>query len=98
MRIPQSFNLFGQTITVEFRKSLYKTHKACGLWVAVENKILLQDSTKYYKITQLQIEQTFFHELVHACLELAGYSDLSADERLVDTFASLIHQALVTQK
>lgn len=98
MQIPKSFNLFGQVIIVEFRKSMFKTHKACGLWLPTENKILLQESTKYYPTTQLQIEQTFLHELTHACFDLLGYTNLSEDEKLVDSFGSLIHQALTTQK
>jgi len=98
MQIPKSFNLFGQVITVEYRKSMFKTHKACGLWIPTENKILLQESTKYYPTTQLQIEQTFIHEAIHACLELLGYTDLNADEKLVDNLAALLHQMLSTQK
>lgn len=98
MNIPKSFNLFGQVITVEYRNSLYRTHKATGLWIPVENKILLQCNTSYYKITKEQIEQTFIHEAVHACFELLNYKNLNEDEQLVDNFAALLHQMLTTQK
>ena len=42
MLIPKSFEILGQTITVEYRRTLYKTNKFIGLWIPGKNKILLQ--------------------------------------------------------
>lgn len=98
MLIPKSFELFGQTITVEYRRTLYKSHKAVGLWIVGKNKILLQQRTNTYEITDEQIEQTFLHELTHALLTVLGYENLSNDEKLVDLIGNGLHQVIKSVK
>jgi len=98
MNIPTSFELFGQTITVEYRRTLHKTHKAVGLWIPGKNKIVLQQRTKTYDITDETIEQTFLHELTHALLTILGYEDLSNNEKLVDLIGNGLHQVIKSVK
>jgi len=98
MLIPKSFELFAQTITVEYRRTLHRSHKAVGLWIPGKNKILLQQRTKTYEITDEQIEQTFLHELTHALLTILGYESLSHDEKLVDLIGNGLHQIIKSVK
>jgi len=98
MLIPKSFEILGQTITVEYRRTLYKTNKYIGLWIPGKNKILLQQRTKTYEITDEQIEQTFLHELTHALLTIMGYENLSNDEKLVDLIGHGLHQIIKSVK
>jgi hypothetical protein len=98
MNIPNSFNVFGQIITIEYRKSLYKTHKAIGLWEPNKNRILLQADTDKYPISKDSIEQCLFHEITHVMLDKLGYNRLSEKEELVDRIGAVLHQIITTFK
>ena len=95
-RIPKKFMLHGQKWTVTFDDGLAHREDAVGLCLMRENKILLQSDTKDYPRPKSQIEQTYFHELLHAAFDQLGEKGLRDNEALVDTLASLIHQALTT--
>lgn len=90
--IPKSFNIFGQTIKVLYKRALHKSHNAVGYWFPNKNKIDLQQSTKEYQVNKENIEQTFFHEFTHCVFDKIGRNDLSQDETLVDTFGQVLHQ------
>lgn len=42
--------------------------------------------------------QTFWHETMHAMLDMLSYDRLSGNEQFVDQMAGCIHQVLVTKK
>ena len=44
------------------------------------------------------IEQTFYHELVHAILDTIGKRELSEDENFVQEFSLLLHQFEKTKR
>ena len=92
MVIPSEFKLFNQTIKVKYSRTLIDKQGAFGLWDYNKNQITLQQSTRAHKLTQNQINQTFLHEVTHACLDHMGHHELSADEKFVSVFSNLIHQ------
>jgi hypothetical protein len=47
--------------------------------------------------TEMQ-EHTFLHELTHFILNAMGESELRGNEKFVDVFSGLLHQALVTME
>ena len=95
-RIPKNFMLHGQKWTVSFDDGLAQREDSVGLCLMRENRILLQSDTKDYRRPKSQIEQTFFHELLHAAFDQLGEKGLRDNEALVDTLASLVHQAITT--
>lgn len=44
------------------------------------------------------VEQTIYHEVVHAILESIGENELSANDKFVQNFALLLHQFETTKK
>ncbi|MHC4099206.1 MAG: hypothetical protein ACYSU3_24515 [Planctomycetota bacterium] len=96
MKIPKSFELFGQTINVVFKNDLTFEDDAIGATRFRRNEIWLQ--TKESGRPEVQVEQTFLHELVHWILHELNYDKLRDDEQFVDNVASLLHQAFTTAK
>ena len=45
-----------------------------------------------------RLESVFYHELVHAILATMGQNELYADERFVEVFSGLLHQAVTSMK
>ena len=52
-----NFNIFGQLIKIESRRSLYKK-KCLGMWLSNENKILVQENTDKYPLNDDIINQS----------------------------------------
>ena len=96
MVIPRRFQLFAHDITVEYDKNLSVRDQYVGRSTPQLCKIVLQPANG--GITRTQVEQTYFHELVHIILNNMERDDLSGDERFVDVFASLLLQATVTSE
>lgn len=44
------------------------------------------------------IDQTVYHEVVHAILESMGENELSSNDKFVQNFALLLHQFEITKK
>lgn len=92
MEIPGSLKLMGHTLTIELFPPIRWKQKDCVGWFNPrEMKIGL------LKRPGTGTEQAFFHELTHACLYVLGDPHYD-DEQWVDTWASLWHQAMTTQK
>lgn len=98
MNIPKSFELFGQTITVEFVDDLVEEQEAHGISSLKKNLIQLQSTNAIVKRPITQIEQTFLHELVHNIYSAMGETKLCNNEKHIELFSQLLHQALTTQK
>jgi len=86
----------GQKITVSFDPNIVNSDDARGLWRGRENKIIIHPGTKETPFPSDMVEQSFFHELVHAVLEAAELEDISKQENIVDLVGGLLHQALTT--
>ena len=99
MKIPTSFKLMGQTIRVQFETRI-KGDKAEVLGRAEydTNFIRLQRTAAGKLLPQEKIEQVFIHELTHHVLSLMGEDKLSSNEKFVDSFSALLHQALTTME
>jgi hypothetical protein len=44
------------------------------------------------------VEQTLYHEVVHAILDSIGESELSSNDKFVQNFALLLHQFEITKQ
>ena len=105
MKIPNSFQLLGQRITVVVDPSCFtEKDSAYGYASYRTNQIQLRPSTETHPLNQEQLEQTFCHELMHFILYHAGaaYSGkhdyMHQDEGFVDLCGSLLHQAITTME
>ena len=96
--IPTSFLIYGQEIQVDMVADLGRKEAALGITRYRENLIQLQDDAPGYPIPYQQIEQTFYHELVHVILAAMHATELNDDENFVDTFSHLLHQAITTME
>lgn len=96
IKIPKTFQLFGQTITVEFVSHLTSENGTLGEARIGQNKIVIQANVDGKKMSSEQSEWVFIHELTHMVLHHMGQEDLCEDEQFVDTFAKLLHQSFKT--
>ena len=101
MKIPKQFNLFGETIRVEWldkAKDIEGDSQLLGLAKYQQNVIEIAKTDVYgIPITHDNLEQTFLHEALHFMLEKMG-SNKRTDEAFVDILSSMIHQMLQTAK
>ncbi len=96
MKIPKSFKLLGQEIVVKYKKNLSNKHNSWGKAYYDRNEIELQDNKYDEGLPDIKIEEVFYHELVHFILYSAGEHELKNNEKFVDVFSGLLHQALTT--
>ena len=94
MRIPTSFPILGQTITVHtIPPEDWEYGEECvGCYESEWNTIAIRGD-----YTGTKREQIFFHELVHACLDSLS-SKLNHNEKFVDQLAGVLHQAFSKAK
>ena len=91
MNIPSQFDLMGRTFKVNASPKLGIDYH--GLCSPDTNEIHISKDIPYTKM-----ESVFFHELVHAILSLMGECELYGNEKFVETFGGLLHQAMSTSK
>lgn len=93
MNIPESIKLFGIIITVKVIPiDDWRQEAECvGIYYEQQNEIQLLE-----RADRSAMAQVFLHELLHAILTMLRYDKLSNDEKLIDTVASLLHQALTS--
>lgn len=92
--IPKTFKLLGFTVNVRIvpRKE-WVDDETVGFWNAETQSIVVVDG-----LSDQASQQVFCHELVHAILHNMGEVELNANEKFVDIFGSLLHQAWTTCK
>lgn len=98
MRIPTKFKLLGYTITVEFDPMLDGRNGTLGEARYTTNSIALQPNTDTFNRPAETQEHVFFHELTHHILHKMNEYELRGNEKFVDVFAGLLHQALTTME
>ena len=98
MKIPYEYQIFGQTIKVEFCKDLTDETNFTGSFTDRHNIIKIQENSDSIKRLPSQIEEVFCHELVHNIYRAMGEKKLASNEKHVDLFGNLLHQALSTAK
>jgi len=93
--IPISFQLHGQTIHITWDKTLTALKDNRGEALPRLNEITLQQDSPSSPRPQSDVEQAFCHELVHFIL-MHMESKLFNDEKFVNLFGNLLHQAFVS--
>lgn len=91
--IPNKFNLAGHTYKVELKKNILTTDSEYGSLNEVTHVMQLQAPDP---IPTTRVESTFLHELLHAIFYELGENELDKNERLIDSVANLLHQALTS--
>lgn len=97
-KIPKAFYLHGQRIVVNGVDHIGAENGTLGEARIAKNEIVLQNNSNGYARSASQIEQTFLHELVHFILSHMDQEELCGEEKFVNGFASLLHQAMVTME
>lgn len=96
IKIPTQFELFGQTIKVEWVEELNDKSGAKGETRYRENKISLQKNNKAFTHLKSDAEVTYIHEVLHWVLNTLGEDEFNRDENRVDRLAHALHQVFVT--
>lgn len=94
MRIPTFFYLFGSRYTVTINDDLLEVDGLEGRHSYRLKQIELNKVSKTH-CADAQ-EHAFFHELVHAILTQMSEGDLNGNEKFVDIFSGLLHQAITS--
>ena len=95
-KIPRRFSLMGHDIEVILVPDLVKKQGIYGCWMQTLNIIQLQEPGGNY--SESFMLQTFWHEAVHAALDILGYEKLSMKEDFVDLMGQAIHQILKSKR
>lgn len=98
MRIPKKFSLFAREITVEYDPKLLDNEDYQGAANFRKDKIILQSNGENIKRPSIRREQVFFHELVHWIYNVMEEHELCRNEKHVEIFSQLLHQALSSAK
>jgi hypothetical protein len=94
VKIPKTFTLLGTTYDVLCVpvKDWEGEEDEIGYFLAQQRRIAI-------KVGDQQImEHTFCHELCHAILSHMGEDKLTRNEKFVDVFGGLLHQAMTSSK
>jgi hypothetical protein len=87
--IPKKFCLMGHTITVKVvPEKEWADDETVGFWNSQNLTISVLGG-----LDDQRTQQIFCHELVHAILHCMAENDLNDNEKFVDVFGSLLHQA-----
>jgi hypothetical protein len=90
MRIPKKIHLAGMTIDVILTDKLYSAKRVIAEAIYPEQKIMLDTTMLSYE----GMCQSYCHELLHFIFYILNEDQLRQNEKLVDTTAHLLHQAL----
>lgn len=92
--VPKHIELAGIGVDVVVEKYLYEKEKVVGLARYPRQQIALDPTI----LTQGLAEHNYFHELTHWILYIMNEDDLRNNEKFVDCFAFLLHQAQKSSK
>lgn len=96
--IPEQFELFGQTIHINFVADLMYRKDAYGETNPRNNTINLQKHTQSIQILRTVIEVTYLHEVIHLICLALGEEEFGQDETRVDRWANALHQIFISSK
>jgi len=96
MDIPAKFKLFGSEYDIKINNNLLAELGIDGRHASHTKTILLRTFGDGYHYNPSYIEQTYFHEIIHAILCVCGYDELNKDEKFIECFANALHQVLTT--
>lgn len=94
MKIPKSFQLHGTTYEVSCvpEKDWEGEADELGYFMPQQRRIVVKAGDREI------MDHTFCHELVHAVLTHMGEDKLTRNEKFVDMFGGLLHQAMTSAK
>ena len=95
-KLPSSISIMGQDIEIEHCESLLDTEECWGLWYAEKNLIRVQSPDERHP--KDLCFQSYYHELVHAILDITGHDKLSKSEDFVERLSQAIYQAEKSRK
>lgn len=90
---PFSFKLFASTVKVEWDNVRMNDKSQYGEYCYSESKITLSHTIGVTPLSEDKIIDTFYHERVHAILDMMHERELSNNEKFVDNFAKLWRQS-----
>lgn len=93
--IPTEFWSMGRRYETEIRGNLLEEQDCIGRHLATKCLILLEPPGE--NIPKDAVEETFYHELMHAMFTGIGRSDLAEDEQLVEMMGRILYQFEVTR-
>lgn len=96
MKIPNSFILFGEQWTVEFKCDSENSGNL-GWCDSTKNVILIQQMNFGKEVPWNKQVATFYHELAHAIMITGGFFDLEGDEHFISVVGGLFHQFIDTK-
>lgn len=91
--IPVEFKLFGTTVKVRWDNTRMNHKNSYGEFSYCRAQITLSHTAGIVLLGNDRMKDCFYHEKVHAILEMMKRDDLSEDEKFVDTFAKLLRQS-----
>lgn len=92
MKIPTSFTIGGHDININFVPAL---GTGClGVCTLASGEIKIATTFGEYEQSESSIFNTFWHETVHAILDIMGETELTANEKFVSCFAGFLCEAL----
>lgn len=96
--IPSKFQLGGVDWNISFDNNLMTNEEVLGLCYHQSCEIKLCNKYKGDVLADSKIEETMYHEVVHAVLRSMEEHELASNEKFVQTFALLLHQFEKTKK
>ena len=94
----KSFKLGAVEWTVDVNDQRLNDREAYGICDYAKSNILIQGITEGRKRKQDAIEQTLYHEIVHAILFSMNEGELANNEKFVQVFSLLLHQFEISKK
>ena len=95
-KLPSRIQILGQDIKVEHISNMVSLADCHGDWDLQKNTIRVQSLTDEHPKDACFV--SYFHEVVHAALDLTGHQDLSKDENFVERMAQALYQAEKTRR
>jgi len=94
----KEFTLGAVKWKVEINNKLTDENGIYGRCIPDSSKIILADNYRSVKRTKESVEETLYHEVVHAILSSLNYIDLYQDDLFVQQLAVLLYQFDKTKK
>lgn len=92
MKIPDNITIGGQVIEVKLIDHLDNGY--LGQISLGESKIVIAQNFNGCKQHQESINSTFIHEVIHGILDTMGETELSSNEKFVNTFTGYLYQVI----
>ena len=92
MKIPDNITIGGQIIDVKLIDHL--DNGCLGQISLGESEIIIAQNFNGRKQHQESINSTFIHEIIHGILDTMGETELSNNEKFVNTFSGYLYQLI----